>query len=395
MQTARLQELCNLITDGTHDSPKLLPSGIPFIKGKHISSGRIDFDNCDFISEADHRVVISRSKPEKGDTLFSNIGSVGDAAFIDTDTEFSIKNIALFKPDPTKIVPKYLYYLLRSDRVRNEFLAIKSGAAQPFLSLGTLRGHSVHYHSCLEVQKRIASILGAYDDLIEVNRRRVAVLEEMARGLFEEWFVRFRFPGHETVPILDTPDGSLPEGWRRLLIKDAVQRLSVGRRFSQKEARATGDIPILDQSKDGVIGYHSEAATVTAQLDNPVITFANHTCYQRVIHFPFSAIQNVLPFKPSVNVPNAIYWLHHATSGKVKLNDYKGHWPDYVSKDILVPNNAIAARFDKIVRPTYLAVCNCQNQNKLLAASRDLLLPRLISGELSVASAERELEEVA
>jgi type I restriction enzyme S subunit len=64
-----------------------------------------------------------------------------------------------------------------------------------------------------EIQHRVASILGAYDDLIEVNRRRVAVLEEMARGLFEEWFVRFRFPGHEEVPILDTPEGPLPEAW--------------------------------------------------------------------------------------------------------------------------------------------------------------------------------------
>jgi type I restriction enzyme, S subunit len=100
MATASLASLCRQVTDGTHDSPKLLTSGVPFVKGKHISSGRINFDECDFISEADHIKVIERSKPERGDTLFSNIGSVGDCAFVDDDREFSIKNVALFKPEP-------------------------------------------------------------------------------------------------------------------------------------------------------------------------------------------------------------------------------------------------------------------------------------------------------
>ena len=96
-----LPEICELVTDGTHDSPKLLPAGIPFIKGKHISSGRIDFDSCDFISEQDHLKCIKRVKPQSNDILFSNIGSVGDAARVTDNVEFSIKNIALFRPDPS------------------------------------------------------------------------------------------------------------------------------------------------------------------------------------------------------------------------------------------------------------------------------------------------------
>ena len=76
MKRCRLSELCLLVTDGTHDSPKLLSRGVPFIKGKHISSGIIDFEHCDFISHEDHLKVISRSKPEQGDILFSNIGSL-------------------------------------------------------------------------------------------------------------------------------------------------------------------------------------------------------------------------------------------------------------------------------------------------------------------------------
>ena len=96
-----LAEVCSLVTDGTHDTPKRVASGYPLIKAKEITGGRIDFEGCDQISEKEHLEVISRSRPEFGDTLFAHIGaSLGEAAFVNTTQEFSIKNVALFKPDP-------------------------------------------------------------------------------------------------------------------------------------------------------------------------------------------------------------------------------------------------------------------------------------------------------
>lgn len=85
-----MEQLCELVTDGTHDSPKIQKEGVPFIKGKHISGDMIDFSICDFISEADHREACKRVKPQRGDILFSNIGSVGDTAVVKDDREFSI-----------------------------------------------------------------------------------------------------------------------------------------------------------------------------------------------------------------------------------------------------------------------------------------------------------------
>src|ERR1017187_4627184 len=96
-----LAEVCSLVTDGTHDTPRRVTSGFPLIKAKEITGGRIDFENCDQISEEEHLEVIARSKPEFGDTLFAHIGaSLGEAAFVNTTREFSIKNVALFKPNP-------------------------------------------------------------------------------------------------------------------------------------------------------------------------------------------------------------------------------------------------------------------------------------------------------
>jgi type I restriction enzyme S subunit len=223
---ARLADICLLVTDGTHDSPRLLASGVPFIKGKHISQGRIDFENCDFISEVDHVEACRRVKPRRGDVLFSNIGSVGDTALVACDREFSIKNVALFRPNPGLVDPRYFYFLITSPTFKEPLLNLRSGAAQPFLSLQSLRGYETVYVSDKQKQRRIASILGAYDDLIEVNRRRIAVLEEMARRLFEEWFVHFRFLGHDLRTL--TPTDQLPQGWATRKLSEACSLISRG-----------------------------------------------------------------------------------------------------------------------------------------------------------------------
>lgn len=208
-----LAEVCSLVTDGTHDTPTRVESGFPLIKAKEIVGGRIDFETCDQISKEEHLQVIARSKPEQGDTLFAHIGaSLVEAAYVNTSREFSIKNIALFKPNPAAIDRRYLYYLVISPQFQAMAKGTKTGSAQPFLSLGQLRSHRIQYHRELCVQRRIAGILSAYDDLIENNQRRIRILEEMARTLYRDWFVKFRFPGHEEVPLIDSPLGPIPKG---------------------------------------------------------------------------------------------------------------------------------------------------------------------------------------
>src|ERR1700730_14954987 len=159
-----LADVCALVTDGTHDTPKRVEAGYPLIKAKEIVSGRIDFEDCDQISEEDHLRVIARSKPEKGDTLFTHIGaSLGASAFVGTDRPFSIKNIALFFQNPSQIDGRYLYYLVVSPDFQALAKGVRTGSAQPFSSLGHLRAHRVRYHHNKAVQHGIAAMLGAYE----------------------------------------------------------------------------------------------------------------------------------------------------------------------------------------------------------------------------------------
>jgi type I restriction enzyme S subunit len=242
----------------------------------------------------------------------------------------------------------------------------------------------------LPVQRRIAGILSAYDELMENSQRRIRLLEAMARALYREWFVHFRFPGHEKHPRVASPLGDIPQGWEVKTVEEIVKRIPVGKKYDQKTVNPTGAVPVFDQGKTGIIGYHDDEPGVAASDTAPVIVFANHTCYQRLVHISFSAIQNVLPFVPSPALPRNIYWLHWATNGLVVFNDYKGHWPEFAAKTLVVPPAELCQRFGEFAAPLSQQILKLERQIQNLRRTRDLLLPRLLSGQIENLACQTE-----
>jgi type I restriction enzyme S subunit len=282
-------------------------------------------------------------------------------------------------------LPAFYAYLFRTPLIRDVLSAQGNGANISNLNQGLLSDLTVPCPP-LPVQSRIVKTLSAYDDLVANNRKKINVLDEMARSLFREWFAKYRFPGHDKTRMVNSTLGEIPEGWVVRGVKDVVKRIPVGKRYDNRTVEPVGIVPVLDQGQSGVIGFHNEEPGVAASEDAPVIVFANHTCYQRLITFPFSAIQNVLPFVSSSTVPRSIYWLHWATNGLVVINDYKGHWPEFVAKNLVVPPQGICKQFEDVVAPVALQVLKLERAIKNLLATRDLILPRLISGEIDVSS---------
>ncbi|NLF10567.1 MAG: hypothetical protein GX597_02135 [Anaerolineaceae bacterium] len=148
-------------------------------------------------------------------------GALGEVLFI--DKPFWPLNTVLWVRDFKGNLPKYVYYLLKT----LDLGRYNSGAGVPTLNRNHLKTLSLQVHS-LPVQRKIAAILSAYDDLIENNRRRIKILEEMAQALYREWFVEFRFPGHEAVRMVDSPLGMIPEGWEVRSTVEIVRRLPHG-----------------------------------------------------------------------------------------------------------------------------------------------------------------------
>ena len=277
----------------------------------------------------------------------------------------------------------FIYYLFNSKSVRQQIRGSASGTKIRHTAPSRIADVKVSIPP-LTTQRRIAGILSAYDDLIENNQRRIRILEDMARSLYREWFVHFRYPGHESVPLVDSPLGQVPQGWAVSVVEDVLKRVPSGKKYDQKSASPIGTVPILDQGKSGIIGYHDDEPGVCATEDNPIIVFANHTCYQRLILFPFSAIQNVLPFVPNPSLKRDIYWLHWATNGLIVFNDYKGHWPEFIAKELVVPPPEISERFGCFASPITREILKLERAIENLRRTRDLLLSRLLSGQVNL-----------
>ncbi len=316
---------------------------------------------------------------------------------------------------------RFLCYAIQVADIRSYL----SGSTRPKLTQTDMKRILVPAPEPRE-QRAIAHILGTLDDKIELNRQMNRTLEAMAQALFKSWFIDFdpvvvnALRAGNPIPenfaeraahYRDNPDalrlpedtlrqfpdrfqdselGPIPEGWEIKAIGDFVKRLPVGKKYNQKTVAPTGRIPVLDQGKSGIIGYHNNEPSVEASSDNPVAVFANHTCYMRLISFPFSTIQNVIPF---VGRDVDTIWAFFATYGKQNFTEYKGHWPDFVLHKVTVPHERFSHFYAKQVQPLLKNIWRSESEISVLAKLRDTLLPKLISGELRVPDAEKLLED--
>lgn len=162
---------------------------------------------------------------------------------------------------------RFVFYLLRV--YKPIIFTFNSGIDTPLVPKSVFEKVQVLYPN-QKTQQKIAAILSAYDDLIENNKRRIAILEKMAEEIYREWFVRMRFPGADGKRNKE----QIPEKWRFLQIGDLIKRIAVGKRYEQKTALPMGKTPILDQGQSGVIGYHDDTPGVIASFNQPVIVFA-------------------------------------------------------------------------------------------------------------------------
>ena len=303
-------------------------------------------------------------------------------------------NMMAATPDAKKVNERYFYYLLRT----LDFNEISSGSALPYLTQKDLAEIDVALHPLPE-QESIDATLSALDDKIELNRRMNETLEAMARAIFKDWFVDFgltraKIEGRDPYlapeiwdlfPDKLDEDGK-PVGWSSKPLGDCLERLKVGRLYDQKSVLAHGLVPVLDQGKSGIIGFHNNTPNVRASVEHRVSIFANHTCLQRLLDFNFSTIQNVIPF---VGRDLPTEWVHFASLGKQEFEEYRGHWPSFVVRRVIAPGVGLADAFAQSVDPILSKISANQDESKILAQTRELLLPGLMSGEIRIGDADK------
>lgn len=238
----------------------------------------------------------------------------------------------------------------------------------------------------LPTQRKIAAVLSAYDDLIENNTRRIALLEETARALYREWFVEFRYPGHASVPLVESPLGPIPQGWRVVKLGDAVE-LAYGKALTA-EGRNEGSVPVYGSS--GIVGYHDSPL-----VDGPGIIVGRKGNVGSV-HWSdeaFYPIDTVYFVRSKIPLP---YLYFNLQSQRFINNDAAVpglNRNQAYSLPLLIPSPEALTSFVDFINPVFAQVRTIRQANANLRRTRDLLLPKLVSGEVDVEGVEIEVDE--
>lgn len=284
--------------------------------------------------------------------------------------------------------PHYVYAHLKA------FPLINDGYKRHFSDLKRLKIHIPE----AKIQDYISEVHRIIDSKIALNIALSKTLEDIAQTIFKSWFINFdpvkakmvggKPTGMDASTAALFPNslehseiGLIPKGWNVRSIGESVIKQKVGKLFDSKTSSPSGSVPVLDQGKSGVVGFHNDEPGVFASPDAPLVVFANHTCSLRLVSYPFSVIQNVFPLMGN---KVDVMWLYFAVEGKQQFDSYKGHWPDFVLHKIIQPTELATYAFRKRVEPLLKQKWLLEQQSKILGNLRDALLPRLILGELSI-----------
>ena len=227
--TKRMDELCEITSSKRIFAADYVSEGVPFYRGKEITEkhkGKLDISTELFISE-DKFSEIERKfgAPRSGDLLLTSVGTLGSPYVVKPADRFYFKdgNLTWFRHFDG-LDSWFLYYWLVSPQGKAELQKCTIGSSQSAFTIVLLKGMEIESPP-LPVQQRIACILSAYDELIENNQRRIQILETMARALYREWFVEFRFPGHERFPRVASRFGDIPKGWEIKKVGDIAENI--------------------------------------------------------------------------------------------------------------------------------------------------------------------------
>lgn len=377
-----------LVGDGAHASIKRVDKGVLYLTSKNFDLNGLKLSKVDYISLEDYLKYFKEdskalTKPKKGDILLSIIGSMGAAYLVNDDDNFGLSSsVSILRPN-TNIVPLFLYYWIKGQYFQESIKGIKSGVAQSFLSLAMIRSLPCIIPP-LATQQKIADILSAYDDLIENNEKRIELLEEQAQLIYEEWFMRMKFPNHEDTSI-DKETG-LPEGWSKKYLTD-VLNFKTGKLDSNAHVEdGAYDFYTCAKEVYKTSTYCFEGEAVLLGGNNATGNFAlfyvndKFDAYQRTyivtsqdeslaLSYVFFCIENLLPYFQNVSSGASTKFLTMKIFDKTK---------------IVIPDPKVLKKYGDLAKPCFDSIIVYKKKNQLLKEARDILLPRLMMGMIEV-----------
>jgi len=421
----KLKELCLISSSKRIYQREYRKEGIPFYRSKEIILKHNDKRITDplYISKKRYEEIKNKfGVPKIGDILLTSVGTLGVPYIVKKDDHFYFKdgNLTWFKNFSEKIYYLYLYYWLLSNNAQGQINSIKIGSSQSALTIGSLLNLNINIPE-IRAQRKIASILSAYDELIENNNRRIEILEEIAEAVYREWFVHFRFPGHEKIKMVDSELGEIPEEWGILELAEVLKSIESG-------SRPKGGI---DPEERGVPSIGAENVLGLGRYDFGKEKYVSEDFYQSMRKGKIQS-GDVLLYKDGAKIgrksmfrngfPHKVccinehvfilrtnsrcsqnylfFYLNRLdiTEKIINLNSNAAqpgiNQVGVKSLLILLPFGSLIRLFDENVGSIIDLLFNLAKRNQILRKKRGILLPKLISGKIDVSDLDIKIEDI-
>lgn len=385
--------------------------GTPVINVRNIGLGNIRPEKLEYIDEAKTE-KLKKHLLKTNDIVFGRKGAVDRHVLISEKEEGWLQgsDCLRIRIKTAEINPRFLSFFFQT-KGHQDWMNALGSFGSTMTSLNQEIISRIEFPAPpLPLQTRIADLLSAYDELIEVNNRRIALLEQTAEQLYKEWFVRLRFPGYAQTKVRK----GVPEGWRKEKAKD-IFKIQIGKtpprsqsKWFTKNGEGVTWLSIKDMNESNVFAFNS-----TEQLTEESISkFKVKTVPKNSILLSFKlsvgevriatkmmatneAIAHFLiPQQKEFLLGYTYFWLKlfpYPSLGNTSSIGFALNSKKVKDMPFLIPSKDILKKFDHLVKPIFDQIKLINTQNQTLRRTRDLLLPRLISGQLSVAEAETAL----
>lgn len=400
-----INELCTKITDGSHFSPEHETNGqYPMYSVKDMEYNNFSNADCKMIGQAMfEKLSKTDCRPLKNDILIAKDGSYLKCAFkVNEDLNACIlSSIAILRPNLKNIDPDYFVYLMRTKSIKGAMANYVSGSALPRIILSDFKKMKLKMISSLPTQQKIASILSAYDNLIQNYKKQIEALQTGASELYKEWFVRFRFPGYQTAEF----ENGIPEGWKIERIGNIGEVIGGGTPSTENEEYWDGDIPWLSpvDLSDNTNVYVSRGGKNITKLglqkssakmmpkDTVLLSSRAPVGYVALAKNPICTNQGFKSVVCNTSVIQPIYLYFYFRMNKNYLQSIASGatFPELSGSmmkklKVLLPQMELQKEFSKKANIFISKAELLSEQITNLTQQRDLLLPRLMRGALEV-----------
>ena len=398
-----LNKLCELIVDCPHSTAPDEGEGYPLIRTPNIGPGYLDLTDVYRVSKETYDTRNARAVPQPMDLILAREAPAGNVGIIREGQWVCLgQRTVLIRPDQKKVDPWFLNYYLNAPRQRHRLLSNANGATVSHVNMPIIRNLPVNLPS-IEAQRRIASILMAYDNLIESNRSQIALLEEAAQRLYKEWFVNLRYPGYEDAVYVD----DLPTGWQRMPVADYADVVK-GCSYKTENIDVEQGVPMVNLASIASWGgykpytertyggtYKSEqvldANDVVMAMTEQTAGLAGYVA--RIPRYAQGSVpsMDIACLRPKKGSRTYLYCtcrygnvsrLLSPLANGTKIKHLKPEALSYT--DMVVTPMELQQRFEDAVHPMFTNVDVLMEQNEKLRVARDRLLPKLMSGEIEV-----------